>query len=45
MPLGRNQPAYLGVVFQWIELFRKGGMTLPVRRRYLLDSFPRLSSH
>eukprot|EP01051_Picozoa_sp_SAG22_P002602 SAG22_NODE_118_length_19263_cov_16.155813_14_plen_104_part_00 len=21
--------AYLGIVFQWIELFRKGGMTMP----------------
>ena len=40
MPLGRNQPAYLGVVFQWIELFRKGGMTLPVRRGYFSARFP-----
>jgi hypothetical protein len=21
--------AYLGIVFQWIELFRKGGLTMP----------------
>lgn len=32
--------AYLGIVFQWIELFRKGGMTLPWYARMIaLDRF------